>query len=169
MLRLRHADITDVSDILTLIRELAEYERLADQVVATEERLRDTLFGTRRYAHVILAEWEGALAGQALYFFNYSTFHARPGIYLEDLFVRPSFRGRGIGTALLRRLAQVAIDHRCARVDWAVLDWNAPSVAFYERVGAVAMADWRIYRLTGDALSALAGQTGRLTNGAARP
>ena len=154
---IREATEADVPLILQFIRDLADYERLADRVVATEEMLRRTLFGSPRFAEVLIAEEDGAPAGFALFFHNYSTFLGQPGIYLEDLFVRESMRGRGIGKALLARLARIARDRGCGRVEWAVLDWNAPSIAFYRSIGAISLDDWLIMRLTGDALDAMAG------------
>jgi GNAT superfamily N-acetyltransferase len=153
---IRDAVESDVPLILQFIRDLAVYEKLEHRVVATEERLRETLFGARRYAEVIIGEEDGAPAGFALFFHNYSTFLARPGIYLEDLFVKPEARGRGYGKALLARLAVLAIERECGRVEWAVLDWNAPAIDFYKSLGAVPLDDWIIFRLTGDALETLA-------------
>ena len=153
---IREATEADVPLILQFIRDLAEYERMAEHVVATEEMLRRTLFGNPRFAEVLIAEEDGAPAGFALFFHNYSTFLGQPGIYLEDLFVRQSMRGRGIGKALLARLARIARDRGCGRVEWAVLEWNAPSIAFYRAMGAVGLDDWLTMRLTGDALDALA-------------
>ena len=147
----------DVPAILSLIQGLADYERLRPECVATEERLRATLFGASPRAEVVLAVMDdGAIAGFALFCSNYSTFLAQPGIWLEDLFVYPEFRGHGIGRALLAHLAQLAINRDCGRVEWAVLDWNAPAIAFYETVGARGMTEWTTYRLTGDSLAALA-------------
>jgi GNAT superfamily N-acetyltransferase len=156
MLTLRSAVDDDVPLILSFIRALADYERLADKVVATEERLRATLFGERRYAEVIVAEWDGRAAGFALFFHNFSTFIGSPGIYLEDLFVLPEMRGKGIGKSLLVKLAQLAIERNCGRVEWAVLDWNEPAIGFYKSLGAEPMSDWTVFRVTGDALPALA-------------
>src|SRR5213592_3328089 len=153
---IRSATEEDVPLILYFIKALAEYERLLDRVVATEERLRRTLFGNPRFAEVLIAEEDGAPAGFALFFHNYSTFLGQPGIYLEDLFVRQEMRGRGIGKALLARLARLARERGCGRVEWAVLDWNAPSIAFYRSIGAVSLDDWKIMRLTGSALDAMA-------------
>lgn len=153
---LREATESDVPLILQFIRELAEYERLAERVVATEDMLRRTLFGNPRFAEVLIAEEDGKPAGFALFFHNYSTFLGQPGIYLEDLFVRQEMRGRGYGKALLARLARIARERGCGRVEWAVLDWNAPSIAFYKSIGAVSLDDWKIMRLTGRALDALA-------------
>jgi len=156
MFAIREATADDVALILRFIRELAEYERMLDRVVATEERVRETLFGARRYAEVIIGEEDGTPIGFALFFHNYSTFLARPGIYLEDLYVTPEARGRGCGKALLARLAQIAVERECGRVEWAVLDLNAPSIAFYESIGAVPLDEWRTFRLIGDALVRLA-------------
>jgi GNAT superfamily N-acetyltransferase len=155
-LRIRFAGEQDIPTILRFIRDLARYERLEHEVVATEDVLRQTLFGPRRHAEVLLGEVNGEPAGFALFFHNFSTFLGRPGIYLEDLFVRPEDRGRGYGKALLGRLAELAIERGCGRVEWAVLDWNAPSIEFYKSLGAVPMTDWRIFRLKGDALQNVA-------------
>ena len=154
---LRTATETDVPAILELIEALAEYERLRDACVATEDRLRTTLFGASPKAEVILAESDGGVAGFALFCTNYSTFLARPGIWLEDLFVRPEFRGRGIGKMLLAHLARLAVERDCGRVEWAVLDWNTSSIGFYESLGARGLTEWTTYRLTGDAITTLAG------------
>lgn len=153
---IRRATPTDIPTIAELIRALADYERLAHEVVLDEALLRDHLFGPRPYAEVILAERAGAVVGFALFFHNYSTFLGRPGIYLEDLFVRPEHRGAGHGKALLAHLARLAVERGCGRLEWSVLDWNEPSIAFYKSLGAAAMDEWTVYRLTGDALSALA-------------
>lgn len=155
-LELRAAGPEDTALILALIRELAEYERLSDQVVATEERLRESLFGERRCVDCILARVDGEPAGFALYFTSFSTFLGRPGIYLEDLFVRPAFRRRGIGRALLTRLAQLAVERGCGRLEWSVLDWNTPAIDFYRSLGAVPMDEWTVFRLAGEALERLA-------------
>lgn len=152
---LRMATAADVPVILRFIRELAEYERLAHACIASEESVRETLFGERRYAEVIIAEHDGEPAGFALFFHNYSTFLARPGIYLEDLYVRPELRGRGIGKALLARLASVAVERKCGRVEWAVLNWNEPAIRFYRSLGAVPQDEWTVYRLAGEALEEL--------------
>ena len=159
-MRIRAAAPDDVPLILAFIRELAAYERLAHEVVASEASLAATLFGPRPAAEVVLAEIDGAPAGFALYFHNYSTFLGRPGLYLEDLFVRPEFRGRGIGRALLARLARIAVERGCGRMEWWVLDWNAPAAGFYERLGARPMSDWTVFRMDGEALSALASEPG---------
>ena len=156
MFAIRSATEDDVALILYFIRALAEYERLADRVVADEDRLRRTLFGNPRFAEVIFAEENDQPVGFALFFHNYSTFIGLPGIYLEDLFVEPAHRGRGYGKALLQHLAKLAKERECGRVEWAVLDWNEPSINFYRSIGAVGLDDWRIFRLTGDALDALA-------------
>jgi GNAT superfamily N-acetyltransferase len=143
--------------ILEMIRGLAEYEKLSHLVTATEEQIRQTLFGPQPAAEVLLAEWNGEWAGFALFFPTYSTFRAQPGIYLEDLFVKPHARGKGLGFALLAELARLAVARGCGRVEWAVLDWNEPSIGFYKRLGAVPLDEWIAYRLTGEALRKLAG------------
>ena len=153
---IREATEADVPLILKFIRDLAEYERLADRVTATEDMIRRSLFGNPRFAEVIIAEEDGAPAGFALFFHNYSTFLGQPGIYLEDLFVREEMRGRGIGKARLARRARLSRERGCGRVEWAVLDWNAPSIAFYRSIGAFSLDDWMIMRLTGEALEAMA-------------
>ena len=159
-LTLRPATVDDVPLILELIEGLAEYERLRHECVATEALLHETLFGARRYAEVVVAEWNQAPAGFALFFHNYSTFLARPGIYLEDLFVRPTHRGHGIGKALLQHLASLAIARGCGRLEWAVLDWNESAIGFYKKMGALPQGDWTTYRVTGDALTRLASGEG---------
>jgi GNAT superfamily N-acetyltransferase len=153
---LRTAAEPDVPLIVRFIRELAQYERLAHECVATEETVRETLFGDRRYAEVIVAEEEGEAAGFALFFHNYSTFLARPGIYLEDLYVKTEMRGRGIGKALLVRLAQIAEERHCGRLEWAVLNWNEDAIRFYRSLGATPQDEWTVYRVTGEALRELA-------------
>jgi GNAT superfamily N-acetyltransferase len=155
MTSLRSATETDVPLILRFIRELAEYERLLHECVATEESVRETLFGEKRYAEVIIAEHGGEPAGFALFFHNYSTFLARPGIYLEDLYVRPELRGHGIGKALLGRLAALAVERNCGRLEWAVLNWNESAIRFYRSLGAVPQDEWMVYRVTGEALEHL--------------
>lgn len=154
---IRPAVADDAALVLKFIRELAVYERLDGEVVATEPLLRDTLFGARPAAEVLLAFCDDEPAGFALFFHNYSTFLGRPGIYLEDLFVRRQLRGRGIGRALLHRVARIARDRDCGRLEWAVLDWNKPAIAFYESIGATAMNEWKLFRLTGAALSEFVG------------
>ncbi|HYL38790.1 MAG TPA: GNAT family N-acetyltransferase [Bryobacteraceae bacterium] len=161
LLSIRPATESDVALILSFIEKLAEYEKLSHEVVATQAALRKYLFGPRPMAEVILAHWGSQPAGFALYFHNFSTFLARPGIYLEDLFVEPEYRGKGIGKALLVSLARIAMERGCGRLEWSVLNWNEPSIQFYQRLGAVAKDDWTIYRLTGDALQRLA--TGSLS------
>lgn len=137
------------------IKELAEYEKLAHEVVATEEAIHTSLFGPRPHAEVLIAEAEGQPAGFALFLHNYSTFLARPGIFLEDLYVRPAFRRRGIGRQLLTRLAQLAVERGCGRFEWNVLDWNESAIGFYKSLGARPMDEWTTFRLTGGALTAL--------------
>jgi GNAT superfamily N-acetyltransferase len=146
MLRLRAAEPADVPAIFTLIGELADYERLRAEMTGSAEDLRRHLFGEPRYVHTIMAEWDGAIAGFALYFFNYSTFLCRPGLYLEDLFVRPEYRGRGVGLNLLRSLEEVARDIGCGRFEWSVLDWNHSAIDFYREFGAQPREGWTLYR-----------------------
>lgn len=153
---IRAATADDAEVIVAFITELAEYERLRHEVVATPAQVRATLFGARPAAEVLLAEVGGAPAGFALFFSTYSTFLAQPGLYLEDLFVRPAHRGAGLGLALMQRLAALAVERGCGRFEWSVLDWNEPALTFYRRLGAVPMADWTVQRLTGAALVALA-------------
>lgn len=154
---IRQARETDVPAILSLIEALADYERLRDQCVATEARLLQTLFGAQPAAEVLIAELEnGSVGGFALFCANYSTFLAQPGIWLEDLFVRPEYRAQGIGRMLLAELARLSVARGCGRVEWAVLDWNEPSIGFYKSLGARGMTEWTTFRLTGDALTALA-------------
>jgi GNAT superfamily N-acetyltransferase len=141
--------------IAELIRGLARYEKLEDGVTMTEERLAANLFGSHRYAETLIAEEDGAPVGFALFFHNFSTFLAQPGIYLEDLFVVPDHRGSGIGRALLMELARLAVKRGCGRLEWAVLNWNRDAIAFYERLGATPNSEWTVYRLTGEALSSL--------------
>jgi GNAT superfamily N-acetyltransferase len=157
-MRIRSATKEDVPVVAELIRGLARYERLEDEVVMTEDLLAAGLFGERPYAEVLLAVDEDRPVGFALFFHNFSTFLGRPGIYLEDLFVVPDERGSGIGRALLEHLARLAVDRGCGRLEWAVLDWNRDAIAFYERLGARPNSDWTVYRLTGEALTTLAGQ-----------
>ena len=156
MMRIRRAVAADVPEILALVRELADYEHAPHEVKATEaDLLRDGFSGTPRF-FVELAEWNGAPAGFALWFFNYSTWEGRPGIYLEDLFVRPAFRGRGLGKALLVHLARRAVTDECGRFQWQVLDWNAPAIGFYETLGATALKEWITMRVSGEAIARLA-------------
>ena len=158
-LDIRFATESDVPLILEFIRGLAEYERLAHEVVATEELLHRTLFGERRVAEVLLAFEDERAVGFALYFHSFSTFLGRPGIYLEDLFVRPEARGRGVGRALLSRLARLARERECGRLEWAVLDWNEDAIRFYRSLGARPMDEWHVFRLTGPELERLADET----------
>ncbi|MAW80315.1 MAG: GNAT family N-acetyltransferase [Parvularcula sp.] len=153
---IRRALAGDEGLILSFIRELATYEKLSHEVVATEEHLGRTLFCDAPKAFALIAEEDGEPVGFALYFFNYSTFLGKHGLYLEDLYVRESARGRGAGKALLAALARIALDHDCGRMEWSVLDWNAPSVAFYKSLGAEPMDEWTVYRLTGASLEHLA-------------
>jgi GNAT superfamily N-acetyltransferase len=155
-LTIRTATAADVPAVLGFIRELATYEHLQHEVVATEADVHAALFGARAHAEVALACLDGTPVGFALYFHNFSTFLGKPGIYLEDLFVRPAMRGRGVGRHLFAWLARTAIERGCGRLDWAVLDWNAPSIAFYRSLGAVAKDEWTVYRLDGAALRRLA-------------
>ncbi len=154
--QIRPGELEDVPLIAELIRGLARYEKLEHEVVMTEERLTSSLFGERRYAETIIAEDHGKPVGFALFFHNYSTFLAQPGIYLEDLFVLPEHRGGGVGRMLLQRLAQLAVERGCGRLEWAVLDWNVDAIRFYERLGAKPNAEWTIYRLTGESLHRVA-------------
>lgn len=155
-LTFRSAERKDVPLILDFIRALAEYERMADQVVADEATLEEWLFD-RQKAEVLFAMLEGKEVGFALFFHNFSTFLGRAGLYLEDLFVLPEYRGRGVGRAILRRLAALAVERRCGRLEWWCLDWNEPSIAFYRSLGAEPMSDWTVYRIAGDTLQDLAG------------
>jgi GNAT superfamily N-acetyltransferase len=152
---IRPATIDDVPAIVEMIRELAEYEHLSHEVLLDERLLAEHLFGDRRYAEVLLATECAAVVGFALFFHNYSTFLGRPGIYLEDLFVRPAARKQGHGKALLKRVAKLALERGCGRLEWSVLDWNTPSIAFYRSLGAKAMDQWTIYRATGEELRKL--------------
>lgn len=159
-IRIRAAGPDDVLVILEFVRELAEFERLSDAVVATEASLRESLFGIRPSAEALVAEYDGEPAGFALYFHSFSTFLGRRGLYLEDLFVRPALRRRGVGRALFAHLATLAVERGCGRLEWSVLDWNQSAWRFYESLGAVPMDEWTTFRLTGDALAAL-GRQGR--------
>lgn len=153
---LRFAEAGDVPLILRFVEGLADYERLSHECRATVEDLHQTLFGDRRYAEVVLGYYESIPIGFALFFHNYSTFLAMPGIYLEDLFVVPEWRGRGFGRAMLTFLAGLAVERGCGRLEWAVLDWNEDAIRFYHRLGATSMDEWRTFRLTGEPLSELA-------------
>jgi len=156
MLQIRNATRDDAPLIGQFIRELAEYERLSAEAVVTDAQLRESLFGPRPAAEVLIALLDDHPVGFALFFQNFSTFRGRPGLYLEDLFVRPMARSQGVGRALLARLAQIALERNYGRMEWAVLNWNQPAIAFYETLGAKPMSDWIIYRLTGTALNELA-------------
>ena len=155
MMTIRAAEEKDCGIILDFIRGLAEYEKMSDQVVATEELLREWIFEKKKAEVLIACEGEKPV-GFALFFHNFSTFLGRAGIYLEDLFVFPEYRGRGYGRALLKRLAQITVERGCGRLEWACLDWNKPSIDFYLSLGAVPMEEWTVYRLTGDTLNAMA-------------
>jgi len=157
-IRIEPASPADVPMILTLIKELAEFEKLAHEVTATEAQVREALFGAKPGAEVVMARIGDEVAGFALYFHNFSTFLAKPGIYLEDLYVRQKFRGQGAGEALLRHLAKTALARGCGRLEWSVLDWNQRAIDFYKSLGAVPMNEWTIYRVTGPSLVALGGE-----------
>ncbi len=154
----RTATPADVPTIASLIRALSVYEKLEDHVTMTEEKLHASLFGPRPYAETLLAEDNGHAVGFALFFYNFSTFLAQPGLYLEDLYVNESHRGKGIGKLLLVELAKIAVARNCGRMEWAVLDWNKPAIGFYEKLGARPNSEWTVYRLTGESLTRLAGQ-----------
>jgi Acetyltransferases len=149
-LKIKKANSRDVPLILSLIKELAEYEKLTHEVVAGEKDLRSNLFGPKKFAEVLLGYYDNEPAGMAIFFHNFSTFEGKPGIYLEDLFVKPEFRGKGIGKALLLKLIRIAGKRKCGRVEWAVLDWNQPAIDFYTKLGAEPMDSWKIFRLTRD-------------------
>jgi GNAT superfamily N-acetyltransferase len=155
--RIQQATAADVPLVLRMIKALAEYEQLTHEVVATEAKVRESLFGSNPSAEAVIARVDGQPAGFAVWFYSYSTFLGRPGLYLEDLFVLPEWRGRGIGRALLRHLARIAVSRDCGRMEWAVLNWNELAIRFYRRLGARPMSDWTVYRLTGDDLTQLAG------------
>lgn len=155
-LRLRPATSDDSSVLFELIQALAEYEKLSHAVVGSAEALEQHLFGAHPYVEAILAEVQSKPIGFALFFHNYSTFLTQPGIYLEDLFVLPEYRRQGIGKALIKHLAQLAVERNCGRLEWSVLDWNESAIAFYQRMGASVLPDWRICRVTGDAIDAIA-------------
>ena len=149
-LSIRFAEEKDIPVILSLIKELAQYEKLSGEVMATEEILKENLFGKRKYAEVIIAELNEKPAGQALFFHNFSTFKGKPGIYLEDLYVKPEYRSKGVGKALLNKLIETAKERKCSRIEWVVLDWNKSAIDFYKKIGAEEMNGWLIYRLTED-------------------
>ena len=157
-LEVRPGRPSDIPTIATLIRGLARFEKLEDEVTMTENLLAKGLFGDRPFAETLLAEEGGAAVGFALFFHNFSTFLARPGLYLEDLFVVPEGRGHGVGRALLVALARLAVDRGCGRLEWSVLDWNRDAIGFYERIGARPNSEWTVYRLAGEALRSLAGE-----------
>lgn len=153
---IRFAQRDDCDTIFALIQGLAEYEKLAHAVTGDALALREHLFGLNKYAEVILAEYNGQPRGFALFFHNYSTFLTKPGIYLEDIFVLPEYRRLGIGKALLTKIAQIAVERNCGRLEWSVLDWNEPAIAFYRRMGADILDEWRICRVMGDAMTRMA-------------
>lgn len=153
---IRPAVEADTPLVLQFIRDLSVYEKMEDEVEADEELLRQSLFGERPAAEVLIAELDGRPAGFALFFHNFSTFVGRPGLYLEDVFVKPELRGRGVGRRLLARLAAIAVERGCGRFEWSVLDWNEPAIRFYLGLGARPMEGWTVYRMTGDALERLA-------------
>jgi GNAT superfamily N-acetyltransferase len=154
--QIRPATAADVAIILSFVRQLAEYEKLSHEVVATEELLRESLFGARKTAEVAIGYFEGKPVGFVLFFHNYSTFLAKPGLYVEDLFVDEAYRRRGFGRALLLYAARLAGERQCGRLEWAVLDWNEPAINFYKNLGAVAMDEWTVFRVTGASLTKLA-------------
>jgi len=156
---IRPATAADAPLIFTFIRELAEYEHLSHAVVATEENIRESLFGERPYAECVFGCVAGEPVGFALFFHNYSTFLGQPGLYLEDLYVRPTARGKGVGRKLLNHLAQLAVDRGCGRMEWAVLNWNEPAIRFYQSIGARPNSEWTTYRLAGEALERLSEET----------
>lgn len=147
---IRRAEKSDIPEILMMIKELAEYEKLLHEVVTTEEHLVKVIFGEQKFVEVLIAELDGTLAGQTIFFQNFSTFVGRPGLYIEDLYVRPEFRGKGIGKALLNEVIKLAKQRNCGRVEWVVLDWNKPAIDFYKSIGAKPLEEWTIFRLTED-------------------
>ena len=153
---IRAAAVDDVPVIFSFIKKLADYEKLAHEVVATEQSLLETLFGVRKTAEVAIGYFKNKPVGFVLFFHNYSTFLSRPGLYIEDLFVDESYRRRGVGAALLGHVARLAIERNCGRLEWSVLDWNEPAISFYKKLGAVPMSDWTVFRLTGQRLADLA-------------
>jgi len=155
---IRPAVPDDVPLILQLIRDLAEYEKLSHEVSATEALLHEYLFGPRRVAESLIAELDNQPVGFALFFHNFSTFLGRPGIYVEDIFVRPASRGRGVGRELLRHIARLAVERNCGRLEWSVLDWNEPAIGFYRKLGAKPMDEWTVFRVTGPAMEKLAAE-----------
>jgi len=157
---IRTATPADVGAIFALMYELAEFEKLTDLFIATEDALREALFGARPAAEALVAEHAAEVVGYALFFHNFSTFLSKRGLYLEDLYVRPALRGSGLGTLMLKKLAALAVERQCGRFEWSVLDWNQNAIDFYEKMGATVLPDWRVVRITGDSLE-------RLANGAA--
>ncbi len=149
-LKIRKAEQSDIPNILKLIKELAEYEKLLQEVVTTEQHLQEVIFGKNKFVEVLIAEFEGRIAGQTIFFHNFSTFVGKPGLYIEDLYVRPEFRGKGIGKALLNEVIKIAKERNCGRVEWVVLDWNQPAIDFYKSMGAKPLDEWTIFRLTED-------------------
>lgn len=147
---IRTAFEKDVAAIFSLIKELAEFEKLSDQIKTSEHELHKTLFGDDKFVEILLADYDGEIVGQALFFKNFSTFLGKPGIYLEDLYVKPEMRGKGIGKALLDKIIAIAKERNYGRVEWSVLDWNEPAIDFYKKIGAKPMGDWTIFRLTSD-------------------
>jgi len=159
LLTIRTATMTDVPILFDLIQALATYEKLSHQVTGSIEELGNHLFGPRPYAEAVLAEMDGQPVGFALFFHNFSTFRTQPGLYLEDLFVLPDYRKRGIGTALISHVAQIAVDRNCGRFEWSVLDWNESAIAFYQKMGAEVLPDWRVCRVTEQSLQKLASRS----------
>ena len=155
-LKIRPARETDVQLLVEFIRGIAEYEKLLDEVEATEEGVRQSLFGEKPAAEALIGEWEGEPVAFAVYFQNFSTFMGRAGLYLEDLFVKPQYRQRGIGKLMLKHLAGIAVERGCPRLEWVASDWNEPAIEFYEGLGAKQMSDWRLFRMSGDSLKQLA-------------
>jgi len=156
---IRPATLEDISTLMALIKALAEYEKLSHEVTGTVEDLTQFLFGERPYAEAVIAEINGAAAGMALFFYNFSTFLMRPSLYLEDLFVLPAYRRQGVGRALLVYLGKLALDKGCGRFEWSVLDWNTPAIEFYQRMGAELKSEWQLCRISGEALQAFADLT----------
>ena len=157
-IEIRRATIDDVPLLLRLIKELAEYEKLLDSVTGTEDQLRQNLFGPRPAAEALIGSIDQTPLGFALFFQSFSTFLCMPGIYLEDIYVRPEARGRGLGKAMLRAVARIAVERECGRLEWAALDWNAPAIGFYRKLDAVPMSDWTTFRVTGETLEKLAAE-----------
>lgn len=147
---IRRAEKSDIPEILMMIKELAEYEKLLHEVVTTEEHLEEVIFGEQKFVEVLIAEFDDVLVGQTIFFQNFSTFVGRPGLYIEDLYVKPEFRGKGIGKALLNEVIKLAKQRNCGRVEWVVLDWNKPAIDFYKSIGAKPLDEWTIFRLTED-------------------